>query len=110
MQPQPPQKTINIHADLYPAKITYHNGQTHDPVKILIGHDTIWIYTINGNTGTHIATHPLDHLTGTNQHGYKATINGQTATITRSTNCGCGNSRSWKPFPYKIAMTAIPRK
>ena len=107
--PHTPQNITPIQADIYPAKITWPDGTTNDPVKILIGLDRIWIYTLNGKDGTLEGEHPLDHLTGTLQNGYTATINGQKMIIKRSTHCGCGNNKSWKPFPYRIAMTPIPR-
>ena len=102
--------TIPIRADLYPAKIVYADGTTKDPVKVLIGLDKIWIYTVNGNAGELQTIHPLDHLTGTLQHGYTATINGKEAHISRSKNCGCGHNKSWKPFNYRLTMTAIPKQ
>lgn len=98
-----------IRADLYPAKVTTNNT-THDPIKAIIGLDQLWLYTLTGTTGTLQEQHPIDHITGSTQHGYTITSGPNTIHITRSTNCGCGVNKTWKPFPYRITMTPIPRR
>lgn len=99
--------SIPVRADLFPAKVIYPDGKTLDPVKAIIGQDQVWFYTVVGNSGTLVAQHPLDDLRGSAQHGYLIVVDGQDIRINRSGNCGCGTNKSWKPFPYRVAMAPI---
>lgn len=99
-----------VHADLFPAIVRMPDGRTLDPVKVILGHDRVWIYQLTGKGGDLLSEHMLDDLRGSLQHGYLATVDGEEIDIRRSRKCGCGANKTWKPFPYRISMTKIPRR
>lgn len=100
--------TRQIRADLFPARVEYA-GTVHDPVKVIIGLDRVWVYTLTGASGSLLAEWPLDDIRGSTQHGYRCTVDGGEMLVRRSTDCGCGANRSWKPWPYRLMMSPIPR-
>jgi hypothetical protein len=98
-----------IRADIFPAKLT--DGTTVlDPVKVLVGLDRAWVYKLDGREGTLLHEWLLDDLRGGLQKGYVLTVDGREIDVSRSTNCGCGSNKSWKPFPYRIVMSSLPPK
>jgi len=100
----------DIRADLFPAKLVTADNQVLDPVKVLIGLDRVWVYSVAGSTGKLLHEWMLDDIKGTTQYGYTATVEGQDVSIYKSTNCGCGTNKAWKPFPYRIVMSPIRKK
>jgi hypothetical protein len=101
--------SIPVQADLFPARVTFPDGRVLDPVKAIVGHDRVWFYQLTGNEGTLVSEHPLDDISGSAQHGYTAVADGSEIQIRRSGECGCGTNKSWKPFPYRVAMTPMKR-
>jgi len=99
----------SIRADMFPAKLL-DAGNVLDPVKVLIGLDRVWVYRMGGRDGTLLHEWMLDDVRGSMQHGYTITVDGREITVDRSTNCGCGTNKSWKPFPYRLVMSALPRR
>jgi hypothetical protein len=81
-----------------------------DPVKVLIGLDRLWVYELAGNSGVLVRELALDHLVGSVQGGFVATVDGVEWLVGRSRGCGCGGNRTWKPFPYRLTMVPLPRR
>lgn len=102
-------RPVPVRADLFPARISIDGTIAHDPVKAIIGVDTLWLYTITGNDGTLVGSFPIDDLRRDNSTGYVVNSGRSVLGITRSGHCGCGGNRSWKPFPYTVSMVALRR-
>lgn len=100
---------VPVRADLFPARITINGTIAHDPVKAIIGMDTIWLYSITGSDGTLVGSFPIDDIRRDRGSGYIVDSGNHTLGVTRSGHCGCGGNRSWKPFPYTISMTPLRR-
>jgi len=102
--------SVQIRADVWPARVVRAGRDPMDPIKVLIGLDRLWLYKMSGRDGALVHEWPLDDIRGSHQHGWTAVVEGDEVAITRSGNCGCGTNKSWKPFDYQIVMSRIPKR
>lgn len=97
-----------VRLDLYPARVTDPRGAVHDPVKLLIGKEQVWVYRINGRDGQLLAEYGLDDARGSLRDGFVLDTPSGTIRVSRSAGCGCGSNRSWRPWPYQVVSARFP--
>lgn len=95
---------IKARSILFPTVAVLPDGRRLDPVKAIVGLDTLFVYTGAGEPALRAR---IEDLRGSAREGFDVVTTQGTVVLRKSSDCGCGNSlKHWLP-PQGVSMVAV---